>query len=120
VVGEGRAPRRRSVDGGAVGRRLRARHEASVGPASSAGRGRAERRAFRTLPGRGARRLSRRRRVQWGAVTVDLRSLAAMLGEGAVSTDPADLAAHAHDWWTLALLRQRRGDTFTLPAAVVR
>jgi len=43
-----------------------------------------------------------------------------MLGEGAVSTDPADLAAHAHDWWTLALLRQRTGDTFTLPAAVVR
>ena len=43
-----------------------------------------------------------------------------MLGEGAVSTDPADLAAHAHDWWTLALLRQRTGDTFTIPAAVVR
>jgi alkyldihydroxyacetonephosphate synthase len=53
-------------------------------------------------------------------VTSDLRSLAAMLGDGAVSTDPADLSAHAHDWWTLALLRQRRGDTFTLPAAVVR
>jgi alkyldihydroxyacetonephosphate synthase len=53
-------------------------------------------------------------------VTSDLRSLAAQLPDGAVSTEPADLAAHAHDWWTLALLRQRRGDVFTLPAAVVR
>ena len=49
----------------------------------------------------------------------DLRSLVSQLPESTVSTDPADLAAHAHDWWTLALLRQRRGDTFTLPAAVV-
>jgi alkyldihydroxyacetonephosphate synthase len=53
-------------------------------------------------------------------VSSDVRSLAAQLSQGAVSTDPADLAAHAHDWWTLALLRQRRGDAFTLPAAVVR
>jgi len=53
-------------------------------------------------------------------VTGDLRALAALLEEGAVSTDEADLAAHAHDWWTLALLRQRRGDAFVHPAAVVR
>jgi alkyldihydroxyacetonephosphate synthase len=53
-------------------------------------------------------------------VTSDVRSLEALLPDGTVSTDPADLSSHAHDWWTLALLRQRRGDTFTLPAAVVR
>jgi alkyldihydroxyacetonephosphate synthase len=53
-------------------------------------------------------------------VTPDVRSLAALLPDGAVSTDPNDLAAHAHDWWTLALLRQRRGDDFVLPGAVVR
>ena len=52
-------------------------------------------------------------------MTSDIRSLAAQLPDGAVSTDPADLSSHAHDWWTLALLRQRRGDRFTLPAAVV-
>ncbi|MGH2726886.1 MAG: FAD-binding oxidoreductase [Actinomycetota bacterium] len=42
------------------------------------------------------------------------------LPEGTVSTDPDDLAAHAHDWWPLALLRSRRGEAPTLPSAVVR
>jgi len=53
-------------------------------------------------------------------VTADIRSLAALLPEGAVSTAVDDLQAHAHDWWTLALLRQRRGDRFAVPDAVVR
>ena len=53
-------------------------------------------------------------------MTADLHSLRALLPDGSVSTDAADLAAHAHDWWTLALLRERRGDEMTLPAAVVR
>ncbi|TMK18087.1 MAG: FAD-binding oxidoreductase, partial [Actinobacteria bacterium] len=108
VVGERRAARRRARDGRAVGRRLRPRD------------GGADRRAFRALPRRRARRLPGRRRVQWGAVTPDLASLRALLSDGSVSTDASDLAAHAHDWWTLALLRQRRGDTVILPAAVVR
>lgn len=47
-------------------------------------------------------------------------SLRTLLPEGAVSTDPEDLAAHAHDWWPLALLRLRRGDVMALPSAVVR
>jgi alkyldihydroxyacetonephosphate synthase len=50
----------------------------------------------------------------------DLESLRTLLRDGAVSTDPADLKDHAHDWWTLALLRERRGDRFASPAAVVR
>jgi alkyldihydroxyacetonephosphate synthase len=50
----------------------------------------------------------------------DLASLRSLLPDDAVSTEPADLEAHAHDWWTLALLRERRGDRFALPAAVVR
>ncbi len=51
---------------------------------------------------------------------MNLDALRALLPDGSVSTDAADLAAHAHDWWTLALLRERRGDQVTLPAAVVR
>jgi alkyldihydroxyacetonephosphate synthase len=50
----------------------------------------------------------------------DLGDLRERLHDGAVSTEPADLEAHAHDWWTLALLRERRGERFILPAAVVR
>ena len=50
----------------------------------------------------------------------DLDSLRALLPDGTVSTEEADLAAHSHDWWALALLRERRGDTVPLPAAVVR
>ena len=53
-------------------------------------------------------------------MTADLSSLRALLPDGAVSTDAADLAAHSHDWWTLALLRERRGDDVPRPAAVVR
>ncbi len=53
-------------------------------------------------------------------MTTDVDALRELLPDGAVSTDAADLAAHAHDWWTLALLRERRGDQVTLPAAVVR
>ncbi len=49
-----------------------------------------------------------------------LDALRAALGDGAVSVDPDDLDAHAHDWWPLALLRRRRGQAVTLPAAVVR
>lgn len=47
-------------------------------------------------------------------------ALRKMLPDGVVSTDPDDLAAHAHDWWPLALLRFRRGDVMALPSAVVR
>lgn len=46
--------------------------------------------------------------------------LRALLPDGTVSTALEDLRACAHDWWTLALLRERRGDEPTLPAAVVR
>ena len=53
-------------------------------------------------------------------MTPDLSSLRTLLPDGAVSTDAADLAAHAHDWWTLALLRERRGHAVAQPAAVVR
>jgi len=53
-------------------------------------------------------------------VTPDLASLSALLPDGSVSTEPADLAAHAHDWWTLALLKERRGDAVAQPVAVVR
>jgi alkyldihydroxyacetonephosphate synthase len=53
-------------------------------------------------------------------VTGDLAALRALVGPEAVSTDPGDLDAHAHDWWALALLRRRRGDPLPLPAAVVR
>jgi alkyldihydroxyacetonephosphate synthase len=49
-----------------------------------------------------------------------LDALRATLSDGAVSTDPGDLDAHAHDWWPLALLRRRRGLPLTLPIAVVR
>ena len=51
---------------------------------------------------------------------MNLDALRTILPEGAVSVDPDDLAAHAHDWWALALLRERRGDEMTQPAAVVR
>jgi alkyldihydroxyacetonephosphate synthase len=43
-----------------------------------------------------------------------------LLPDGEISTDPHELAAHAHDWWPLALLRFRRGDDMALPSAVVR
>jgi alkyldihydroxyacetonephosphate synthase len=51
---------------------------------------------------------------------VPLDDLTGLLAPGAVSTEPADLAAHARDWWPLAMLRERRGDRLTTPAAVVR
>jgi alkyldihydroxyacetonephosphate synthase len=50
---------------------------------------------------------------------VPLDDLTALLDAEAVSTDPADLAAHARDWWPLAMLRERRGDALTQPVAVV-
>ena len=43
-----------------------------------------------------------------------------LLPAGTVTTDPAELAAAAIDWWALALLRAARGDEPDLPAAVVR
>lgn len=46
--------------------------------------------------------------------------LAELLPAGAVSTDPDDLRAHARDWWSLAMLRERRGDPLVEPVAVVR
>lgn len=49
-----------------------------------------------------------------------LDALRSLLPEGGVSVEPDDLAAHAHDWWPLALLRMRRGDVLSLPSAVVR
>ena len=55
-----------------------------------------------------------------GAVPESLDALKTLLPDGAVSTDPEDLGAHAYDWWPLALLRFRRGETMTLPSAVVR
>src|SRR5439155_7547619 len=68
----------------------------------------------------GACDLSRGRGIQWGAVTARIEAQRARLSDGVVSTAPDDLAAHAHDWWTLALLRERRGDDVPRPAAVVR
>ena len=49
-----------------------------------------------------------------------IEELRAMLAADRVSVEPEDLAAHAHDWWPLALLRFRRGDVMALPSAVVR
>ncbi|HEX9697348.1 MAG TPA: FAD-binding oxidoreductase, partial [Actinomycetota bacterium] len=49
-----------------------------------------------------------------------LPDLTSLLGADSVSTDPIDLAAHAHDWWPDALLRERSGETLTLPVAVIR
>lgn len=43
-----------------------------------------------------------------------------LLGAGAVGTSPEDLAAHAHDWFPVALLRDRRGEPGQGPSAVVR
>lgn len=51
---------------------------------------------------------------------MQLDSLIEQIGAGAVSTDPADLVAHARDWWPLAMLRERRGDDLDAPLAVVR
>ena len=54
------------------------------------------------------------------AVPASIESLRALLPDGAISVEPEDLAAHAHDWWPLAFLRHRRGDVMSLPSAVVR
>lgn len=51
---------------------------------------------------------------------MNLDDLIARLGPGAVSTEAADLTAHARDWWPYAMLRQRRGDVLDEPAAIVR
>lgn len=51
---------------------------------------------------------------------MQLQALIDEIGPDAVSTDPADLVAHARDWWPLAMLRERRGDDLDAPAAVVR
>jgi len=51
---------------------------------------------------------------------MQISDLAGLLGPEVVSTDPADLAAHARDWWPLAMLRERRGDALERPAAVIR
>jgi FAD/FMN-containing dehydrogenase len=48
-----------------------------------------------------------------------LEALIARLPSGTVSTHPGEVAAHAHDRWALALLRQARGDRGAPPAAVV-
>ena len=40
-----------------------------------------------------------------------------LLPAGTITTEPADLAAAATDWWALALLRAARGDKPELPAA---
>src|SRR6266496_3371119 len=45
--------------------------------------------------------------------------LAGRLPDGAVSTDPETLRERAIDSWSLALLRQVRGDDLPVPAAVV-
>ncbi len=55
-----------------------------------------------------------------GAVPANIDALRSALSEVAVSTDPDDLAAHAFDWWPLALLRHRRGERMTMPSVVVR
>ncbi len=47
-------------------------------------------------------------------------TLSALLPIGSVTTEPRVLAAAAHDWWTLDLLRSARGDETELPAAVAR
>lgn len=43
-----------------------------------------------------------------------------LLGAGAVGTSPEDLAAHAHDWFPVALLHDRMGEPGQGPSAVVR
>jgi alkyldihydroxyacetonephosphate synthase len=48
-----------------------------------------------------------------------LDQLAERLPDGALSTHPGELAARSHDWWSLALLRERRGDRTVRPTAVV-
>src|SRR6266516_3357793 len=48
-----------------------------------------------------------------------LEALIARLPSGTVSTHPGEVAAHAHDRWALALLREARGDRVAPPAAVV-
>ncbi|MGH2793980.1 MAG: FAD-binding oxidoreductase [Actinomycetota bacterium] len=53
-------------------------------------------------------------------MSASIESLRTLLPSGAVSVEPEDLAAHAHDWWPLALLRMRRGDVMALPSAIVR
>ncbi|HVL90260.1 MAG TPA: FAD-binding oxidoreductase [Actinomycetota bacterium] len=51
---------------------------------------------------------------------MSLDELASLLPGGTISTDDADLAAHARDWWPGALLRERSGEAPVRPAAVVR
>jgi alkyldihydroxyacetonephosphate synthase len=49
-----------------------------------------------------------------------LDTLASRLPDGTVSTDPETLRERAVDSWSLALLRQVRGDELAEPAAVIR
>jgi alkyldihydroxyacetonephosphate synthase len=49
----------------------------------------------------------------------DLQELISRLPPGTVSSHPGEVAAHAHDRWALALLREARGDRVAPPAAVV-
>jgi alkyldihydroxyacetonephosphate synthase len=48
-----------------------------------------------------------------------VQELMARLPHGTVSSHPGEVAAHAHDRWALALLREARGDRVAPPAAVV-
>ncbi len=48
-----------------------------------------------------------------------LGSLAARLSEGSVSTHPGEISSRSRDWWTLAMLRERRGEALPRPMAVV-
>jgi alkyldihydroxyacetonephosphate synthase len=50
---------------------------------------------------------------------VTLEDLTERLPVGAVSTHPGELASRSHDWWSLSLLREARGDIPSRPAAVV-
>ncbi len=47
-----------------------------------------------------------------------LASLSKRLPADALSTDPEDLRTRSHDWWTLGMLRETRGDRPALPLAV--
>ena len=49
-----------------------------------------------------------------------MTELSDLLGAGAVGTSPEDLAAHAHDWFPVALLHDRMGEPGPGPSAVVR
>lgn len=53
-------------------------------------------------------------------MSAPLDGLRAAIPSDRISMDPADLRAHARDWWPLAMLRERRGDELQLPLAVVR